>query len=105
MRRKELQEIIDREFDSFIDFPGDLRKAVTVASCKLFAEHVVGVIQTRPAVQRDVAGLVEALEEIAQSRDSGRHDGLPEDGPALSDVEAWLVANDALAAYRREAKT
>lgn len=49
----------------------------------------------------DVARLVEALEKIAQSCDSGRHDGLPEDGPALDDVEAWIVANEALAAHRK----
>jgi len=58
----------------------------------------------QPAEQQpapDVEALVEALEEISQSCDSGRHDGLPEDGPALSDVEAWLVANDALDAHRK----
>ena len=37
-----------------------------------------------------------ALEEIAESRDTGRHDGHPEPYPAHSDYEMWGIANNAL---------
>ena len=38
----------------------------------------------------------EALEEIAEESDSGRHDGLPEPCPAHEDVVMWLRAREAL---------
>lgn len=45
--------------------------------------------------------LVTALEAIAESCDVGRHDGLPEEGPALCATESWLIAKDALAAHHK----
>lgn len=48
-----------------------------------------------------IAALEEALELIAESCDVGRHDGLPEEGPALCATESWLIAKDALVAYRK----
>ena len=38
----------------------------------------------------------EALEEIAEESDSGRHDGLPEPCPAHEGVVMWLRAREAL---------
>ena len=46
--------------------------------------------------ERERDSLREALEEIAQSRETGRHDGLPEEGPALEDGEMWVIARNAL---------
>lgn len=38
----------------------------------------------------------EALERIAEMRDTGRHDGLPEQAPHLSDWEMCQIARAAL---------
>lgn len=51
---------------------------------------------------RIVTGLVEALEQIAESRDVGRYDGKPEDGPMLTDTEMWLIAQEALNTYLQQ---
>ena len=40
--------------------------------------------------------LREALETIAEERDAGRHDGLPEPCPAHEDVTMWAIARAAL---------
>lgn len=48
--------------------------------------------------------LREALEHIAEERDVGRHDGLPEAGPAHEDYVMWLVARAALAEDAKESK-
>lgn len=52
-------------------------------------------------LQERSAKLEKALELIAESCDVGRHDGLPEEGPALCATESWLIAKDALVAYRK----
>lgn len=44
----------------------------------------------------EIGRLRSALERIAESQDRGRHDGLPEEGPALDEFQAWLLARDAL---------
>lgn len=54
---------------------------------------------------RIVTGLVEALEQIAESRDVGRYDGKPEDGPMLTDTEMWLIAQEALNTYLQQEET
>lgn len=53
------------------------------------------------AAEARIAELEKALELIAESCDVGRHDGLPEEGPALCATESWLIAKDALVAYRK----
>jgi hypothetical protein len=45
-----------------------------------------------------VEGLIEALEFIAEGHDVGRHDGLPEDGPAHDADTMFAVARAALSA-------
>jgi len=35
---------IEKEFDSFFEFDTDDKSSVTSASCKLFAEHCVGIV-------------------------------------------------------------
>lgn len=49
----------------------------------------------RHSVERE-AGLREALEAIAEGRDVGRHDGLPEDGPAHDADTMFALARAAL---------
>jgi hypothetical protein len=44
----------------------------------------------------DVEALREALEEITESRDAGRHDGLPEDCPAHDADTMFAIARRAL---------
>ena len=39
----------------------------------------------------------EALENIAEECDAGRHDGLPEPYPAHEDVIMWMIARQAIA--------
>lgn len=41
-----------------------------------------------------------ALEEIAESRDAGRHDGLPEPYPVHEQYAMWSIAREALASAR-----
>ena len=47
-------------------------------------------------LEAENARFKEALEEIAEESDSGRHDGLPEPCPAHEDVVMWLRAREAL---------
>jgi hypothetical protein len=40
-----------------------------------------------------------ALEQIAESRDAGRHDGLPEPYPVFNQYEMWSIARDVLSPH------
>jgi hypothetical protein len=53
--------------------------------------------QSLTSLRADKAALVEALEQIAEEHDAGRHDGLPEPCPAHDDVLMWTIARAALA--------
>lgn len=47
-------------------------------------------------LKNEVERLGDALELIAESSDAGRHDGLPEECPALDAHAMWKIANDAI---------
>ena len=60
-----------------------------------------GTMAALIAAARRAEKLAEALDEIAEEHDAGRHDGLPEACPAHDDVTMWAIARAALAAYRK----
>lgn len=55
-------------------------------------------IDTIESLREEVERLRKGLEAIAEGSDRGRHDGLPEEGPALDEFEAWMLARETLAA-------
>ncbi len=50
----------------------------------------------RDTLKAEVERLTAALEEISESRDAGRHDGLPEPYPAHEGYAMWAIARAAL---------
>lgn len=60
-----------------------------------FPDQVADALETLRRERDEVARLREALEEISEGEDRGRHDGKPESGP-LEDWRSQLIARRAL---------
>ncbi len=65
-----------------------------------YQEDALAVAAAVVAQEARARKLEEALERIAESRDAGRHDGLPEECPAHDQYTMWLDARAALAEGR-----
>ena len=64
-----------------------------LAGERILHEDIEALIEK---LEAENARFKDALEEIAEESDSGRHDGLPEPCPAHEDVVMWLRAREAL---------
>ncbi len=70
------------------------------SACSAYRARLATAENELVAQEARARKLEAALERIAESRDAGRHDGLPEECPAHDQYTMWLDARAALAEGR-----